>query len=56
MNEHKQVRRIMSVCLLSDGKAFSAFRLLQYEFNGAVVASEDIVVYASVAHAFFHPV
>lgn len=78
MNNHKQVRRIlsncpschidifiasyqhvcriMSACLLPYGKAFSAFRLLQYEFNGAVVASEDIVVYESVAHAFFHPV
>ena len=78
MNNHKQVRRIlsncpschidifaasyqhvcriMSACLLPAGKAFSAFRLLQYEFNGAVVASEDIVVYESVAHAFFHPV
>lgn len=53
---YQHVCRIMSVCLLSDGKAFSAFRLLQYEFNGAVVASEDIVVYESVAHAFFHPV
>lgn len=53
---YKHVCRIMSACLLPDGKAFSAFRLLQYEFNGAMVASEDIVVYASVAHAFFHPV
>lgn len=56
MNEHKQVRRIMSVCLLSDGKAFRAFRLLYCQLNGAMVASEDIVVNESVAHAFFHPV
>lgn len=56
MNEHKQVRRIMSACLLPDGKAFPAFRLLYCQLNGAVVASEDIVVYESVAHAFFHPV
>ena len=78
MNDHKQVRRIisncpschidifiasyqhvcriMSVCLLSDGKAFPAFRLLYCQLNGAVIASEDIVVYESVAHAFFHPV
>lgn len=53
---YQHVCRIMSACLLPDGKAFSAFRLLQYEFNGAMVASEDIVVYESVAHAFFHPV
>ena len=53
---YQHVCRIMSACLLPAGKAFSAFRLLQYEFNGAVVASEDIVVYESVAHAFFHPV
>lgn len=53
---YQHVCRIMSACLLPDGKAFSAFRLLQYEFNGTMVASEDIVVYESVAHAFFHPV
>lgn len=53
---YQHIRRIMSAFLLPGGKAFSAFRLLQYEFNGAVVASEDIVVYESVAHAFFHPV
>ena len=53
---YQHVFRIMSASLLPDGKAFSAFRLLQYEFNGAMVASEDIVVYESVAHAFFHPV
>lgn len=53
---YQHVCRIMSVCLLSDGKAFRAFRLLYCQLNGAMVASEDIVVYASVAHAFFHPV